>query len=285
MAFPQQNNFEQFQEDTFSIALRLENDGTADINASNPGYVSPTFDPALIRLQELIGQNIVQNDPRRNSRLAEEKRLAFYAAGRNINVPLGEVVFLEFTFNTLDLTGNRERAIAPITFNACYPYITTFIKNVCIDRDFYNTEATKTCIGSTVTDASQGAPVAVTQVEPRFNKQGPDIYPQFRIHLENLAGGFVLYSPTEQRSSEICKLTDFRKEEFGKVRVTALLNNVPLNCGTDGSGIARFERNSADIICKFTQPLQVGANYESPLVVQLHYFYISSLTAQVEVTK
>lgn len=275
MSFPQQNNFKQFTNETFSIAIRLENDGATTITKDNPAWVTALYDPATISFVEIMGPT---GSP-------IQRPFPVFIAGRSRDVSLGEVTYLDATFKTLMLTSNRQTAKAPITFSICYPYNSIFIKNVCVDRDYFNTESTKICTAQIVTDSSQGAPVAVTSIEPRFSNQQGLVQPQFRIHIENLRDGYVLYKNTTS-SLDVCLLgANFNKTEFGKAYIEASLNTVPLSCGTDNDNIVRFERNSADIVCRLETSMMAGANYETPLIINLRYFYISSLTANVEVNR
>ncbi len=282
VGFSEKNNFQFYEQDSFSIMLRLENDGAAHISKERLGYISVLYDKGVFSY--VNGSTRAARGP--------ITPLPFYADGRDLNIAKGEVEFADLSFTTKKLMGNREQATSAITFQVCYPYNTTYIDTLCVDRDIYNTRAAQTCIGHALSGTSQGAPIAVRAVEPSFLRVESALQPRFKITLTNLQNGYTIYTPKTEsdigNSKELCKQQDFNRSEFGTLRVEAFLNGVPLVCGTslqDTSGIARFEGKDAVVICRLTAQIQAGANYETPLVVVADYIYIDSITADIEVSK
>lgn len=279
LSFPNQNNLQQYANDTFSIALRLENKGATDVGASTnytinsvsykgaDGYLSVTYDPATISPQSNIQQN-------------------FSLLGRSLLYNIGQVDFYAFTFKANPLSGNRGTLQTPITFTACYPYTTTFLKTVCVDRDFYNTQLTKLCVGTDITDSSQGAPISIVNVEPRFVQTDTVVQPRYLVTLQNNGQGYTLANMPGDDSKNSCIQSNLNRNDFGKIYVTGLLGAAKLNCGTDDTGITRFDQNTVQIICKLdNSSINPGPNYESTLTIQAHYIYIDSLTADVTINK
>jgi hypothetical protein len=129
----------------------------------------------------------------------------------------------------------------------------------------------------------------VTTVVPRYSASGVGVTARYEITLRNLQNGLVLAPSTSASSAEICNLESLAREEYGIVNVTAQLSSIPLTCGFDGKGVARFNRNEALIVCSYTgQSLPAtlaGANYEAPLIVTLQYYYIERMTQQIEVIR
>lgn len=280
LSFPRENARTLYAEDLFTVSVRMENDGAAD--AQN-GWLTVIFDQAVFRFNE---SKVASEGTRYLS--ADVLPMSFTIRGRSRDVIVGEVDYADFTFQARAIQGNRDRASSTITFQACYPYETTFIGTVCIDRDVYNTELSKVCIGHTVSGSNQGAPVAVTRVEPSFLYQGGNIKPRFKVTLTNLQDGYTLWNEANiEDSRELCDQKGFDRQEFGKVKVTASINNIELVCGTGSSkdGVTRFDGRTAEVLCMYpdTPVIAPGANYEAPIVVQAQYFYVTSLTAEVEV--
>jgi hypothetical protein len=274
-SFPETNKLQFYEGDSFSVAIRVENDGATDVTAQNPGWISVLFDPASFHL--LFAKTSLKNQP------TTPGHYAFALEGRNVNAPVGAIDFFDFTFSANNLQGNRDDAQSTLTFEVCYPYNTTFIQNICVDRDVFEQTATDVCIASAVTGTSQGAPIAVTRVEQSFLRDGTKVIPRFKVTIQNLQNGYTLWNEKES-SESVCGQSGFNSNEFGRVKVTALMANQPLKCGTESvPDVARFDHNTAEIICRLDSGVEAGASYETPLIVKLQYFYISTLTAHVEV--
>jgi hypothetical protein len=271
MSFPDTNALELYEKDKFSVAVRLENVGANHITEQKPGWITASYDRAAFSFTE------VATSKTRSQKLP----VAFSLNGRDEFVTKGDVEFAEFNFVAQDVFGNRDKAQSTIVFNACYPYTTVFAHNVCIDRDVYTTQQAETCAVHTITDGSQGAPIAVTKVEPMFLREGATVTPRFRITVQNMQSGYTVWNPAAT-GEQLCTLSDFTYQEHGRAHVTASINNQPLKCGSDDAGIVRFERDTGVIVCSLP-PLSAGASYEALLLVNVDYFYISSLTATVEV--
>jgi hypothetical protein len=287
LSFPDRNNLQLFEGEEFSVAVRLENDGTSDVNETSRGFVSVVYDPSLFIFQQASAYNTVTLN-RDDTTLSP--LVSFTARGRSEYIEQGDVEYAEFVFKSHELSGNRDKADATLTFTACYEYTTTFINTICVDRDLYNTRLSQTCVGTPITDSSQGAPVAVTKVEPSYLRKQLDsgesvVRPQFKVTLSNVGGGNPLYSASK-RAEEICEMSGFQRDEFGKVQVRAFLNNIELKCGPSSNnydGIVKFDRNQAQILCVLEDNIEAGANYATPIIIKARYFYINSITAQLEV--
>ena len=289
LSFPEQNSFQQFANDTFSIAVRLQNDGAFSINDSNrSAYLNVIFDPSVFELQ--YAQSFLEKTG--GILGPASASIPFLVDGRALDNPIGGVEYADFTFRARTLPSNRALLESPITFQACYPYKTTFLKNVCVDRDYYTQKNTPVCISRTVTDTSQGAPVAVTSVEPRFTRVGQSsVKPRFVVTITNLQDGYTVWTNESASAQELCTFEDFNKAGYGRIEVGARLGATELECGV-GSNVTRFEANQARIICGVPEGdpalntiFQTGANYEALLSIELHYFYITSQTARIQVER
>lgn len=276
IGFPERNNFKLYEGDAFTVALRLENDGATHIEAPDYGYVSVLYDPSAVSLRKVYTSVSL---PRSNLQPAP-----FALKGREVYVSQGEVDFPEFTFSAMNVTGNREKFQTQLNFQVCYPYETILIHDLCVESDIYYTTATQTCQGGELRSTSQGAPIAVTLVEPSYLRNGKFIEPRFRITFQNLQDGYTLWNDT-QTSAELCSQSDFDYADFGRIQVSASLSDVPLVCGSSGNGVTRFEDKTAQVICRLTGQIEAQANYVTPLIVEANYIYIDSVKADIEVNK
>lgn len=303
LSFPQANLLRQYQNDSFVVSVRLENDGVATVSPSNPGFLLASFDPAVLSLRSVTaslnsGERATLEAATAKASCAPDSNgvpssacIAFAARGRTPFIPIGDVVFGEFTFQSKQLADNRERATSPLTIHACYPYTTTFIANVCVDRDNVQGSLTNApCEAVTVSAQPQGAPVAVTAVKPRYLRTAGGVNARYEIELRNLKDGLIIH-PTDPKAQswDVCNLERLNREDFGFARVSANLSTIPLSCGFDNSGTARFFRGEATVVCQYTGDLpgtlREGVNYEAPLIVILNYYYIQKLSTTVEVLR
>jgi hypothetical protein len=148
---------------------------------------------------------------------------------------------------------------------------------VCVDPLFYQvTSQQKAC---TPTDISmgggQGAPVGISYV-------GVDMVGDkaiFEINVVNQGGGRVLSPDTDIRSCEgNLEYTDLDKVY---VRNVQLSGGSKINCNPTDNYV-RLTNNQGKIICTFDIS-GASAAFESPLVIELEYNYVDSITQPVKI--
>lgn len=298
ISFPSSNALKQYQNDTFTVAVRLENDGAFDVLPNNPGFITATFDPAIIalkgfRVSSAIGDEKTITaatkaagcDPESG---ASSACSAFAVRGRTQYLSVGEIAFAEFTFTAKPLADSRQSATTPLSIQACYPYTTTFIANVCVDRDLSTTNPSAPCDSTPISVQPQGAPIAVTSVVPRYTRTGDGVTARYEITLRNLKSGLII--APGPLSKDACNLENLKRAEYGVALLAANLSTIPLDCGFTNEHTVRFTRNEAIVVCSYTGKqlpgtLLGGANYEAPLIITAQYYYIDRITSQLEVTR
>ena len=298
LMFPQSNALKQFQNDNFTVAVRLENDGAFDVSTNNPGFITATFDPAIVSLVGFQISSAMGDDaaikkattdagctPKAGDAFACS---AFAVRGRSQYLSVGDISFAEFTFTAKRLVDSRSKATTPLTIQACYPYTTVFIANICVDRDLTTNNPSAPCDSTLISVQPQGAPVAVTTVVPRYTRSGDGVTARYEITLRNIGKGFIIApGPT---SKDACNLENLARTEYGFARIAANLSTIPLNCGFTTENTVRFDKNEAKVLCSYTGKslpgtLVGGANYEAPLIITAQYYYIDKITSQLEVTR
>ncbi|MFH1400933.1 MAG: hypothetical protein ABIH41_05415 [Nanoarchaeota archaeon] len=214
-------------------------------------------------------------------------------AGSSEYLPQGDTNVYEYVFRANPLQGQIESPVTQLFFTLCYPYRTYWSQAVCIDKDIHDLDKrAKVC---TVKDISlsqgQGAPVAITRIEPRTLSAGGDIKVNFNIYFENKAGGMVLRKdPAKFSDSQAACLGSVAGDD-GTIPVRANLLNQELDCSP-----IRFKDNKARSTCR-SQSLDTNAygtdgvisgearNFLSHLYVEVDYMYQSQMVADVEVVR
>ena len=172
---------------------------------------------------------------------------------------------------------DNEKYSATVQVTACYKYRTTATPVVCIDPEPGNRIPDKPCRPQVVSmSGGQGAPVAVTKVEPRISSEG--IY--FTIYIQNVGKGKVI--STSKYSS--CPFNvDYN--DINKVLVQASLpyDSSP-ECtptGTNYNPVILSNSGSGAITCRFNNP--GGQAYKTPLKIRIDYVYSSSIKKDIEI--
>lgn len=190
------------------------------------------------------------------------------------------------------LPEQSESTTTEITANICYPYKTILSQSVCVDNDKYGQSLRKqSCTAQTVNIGSrgQGAPIAITKIEPEMLSNGNKTRPSFRITIQNLGPGTVYTSTanTPYVSTSICSIDRPGLRDYNSVRISALLSSrIPLNCTPEK---VRLLNNVGEVICRIdmsqvTNQMTISyPSYKTNLDIELDYEYFQSLTKSIEI--
>lgn len=267
---------EVFENDAFNIVVKLHNKGAYDLI------------PTVERPEELAYFQLAYDS------------FYFLPLDATVAVPLeakkyenqdGGFELVEFIMTAKAIEGQREAPTTQLLFTLCYPYHTTFRSDVCIDGDPFGMDVRhKTCDSQTQTFSNQGAPIAVTKVEPRMptrrNNNRREVAPSFIITLKNLGNGNVL-----QRSSspqqDCVGMSGAGHGTWGTATVTARLSDEPLSCIPQK--ISFMDRNQATTTCKLASqdgfiPLEVLSRPDV-LFVDVDYLYVTSETKEIRIRR
>ncbi len=212
--------------------------------------------------------------------------------GKNYYDHLGESKPVEFVLQANALEGQRESPESQIIFNLCYPYHTKLVQDICLDSDPFNLDKRKkTCNSQTISFKDQGAPIAITIVEPRMSVMTDDsnntyVSPSFIITFKNVGSG-NLVSRTEKPIEDQCNIKNTGVVEFGHAKVQAKLSSHPLVCSPQNLS---FIDNEAKTTC-FIQgeskqfiPLTF-VTQPDVLYIDLDYIYLDAITKTVEIVR
>lgn len=202
--------------------------------------------------------------------------------GKSVYNPEGSREIKEYLAKTRLIMPSIKSQTTPITASTCYPYQTKATALACIDTDLAGIVKTKPCRTSKITlSGGQGAPIAVTSVEPKMTPhQDPEkIIPEFHIKIRNLGKGQAM---TKDKVYQACTGTALGQESWDRVEISATLSDKKLNCKPEK---ARLTEDTA-IICTLEEGIdKTKGTYISPLSIETDYGYITSIVKNIEIKK
>lgn len=122
-----------------------------------------------------------------------ERTQKFSLAGKSQYNPKGEFDQVHFRVKNTGILQQFESYQSDVVFRACYRYVTSASAQVCVDPDVANLNPRKVCRSQPVTlSGGQGAPIAVTRVEPLMVPEGDQVHPVFAIYVQQAGSGAVV---------------------------------------------------------------------------------------------
>ncbi len=159
-----------------------------------------------------------------------------------------------------------------LLISACYYYQTKAVLPVCVSSMQDYIKGSPVCMPEVKSLSSQGAPVAVTYVEPTIGSNAL----QFMIHISNVGEGKII----KKELLENCP-SSLSYGDFDEVSIQVQLSSLGMaQCGTgkikllDGKGVA---------ICQISNPQNTDYSYLTEMEIILDYGYTSSITELIEV--
>lgn len=215
-----------YEEETFALGMMITNQGAANVNN---GVLMVNFDDYFLELD--------------NTQSQVSKIQPVTLQGKSIYNPTGGADYLEYVFKAKVLGVARESIDTRINFNLCYRYNTDITTEVCIDtKTRTSDQRIYACKGKEyVSNAGQGAPIAITKIEPEMMRVGNSVRPLFRIYIKNMDDGYTL-----NPDYNLCSNPTKNAAELNKLKVRAWISaDIELNCSpeevrlVEGETIAR----------------------------------------------
>lgn len=201
--------------------------------------------------------------------------------------PQGGFSQVKLSVENVGLPAQLSSYASPVIFQACYPYATFASVPVCIDPDVQGVNPAKACRAQPVSlSGGQGAPVAVTRVEPRMSVSGDVMTPLFAVYLQNRGSGRVV---SAESWAEACKPgnDDGLKDQLPRVSVKATLQENELECRPNPVRLRVGEE--ARIICEPKEnELEFGpqaGTFSTLLSVELGYGYVNAAMFPVTIAR
>src|SRR3989344_6285517 len=255
-----------FDRDPFNVVLQVENLGTGRVgNGLDRLYISG-FDHNLITG---IGTDGIPLP------LLE---------GRTQYINRGGLDTLSYRGTIRSLTEKRIDKYQPLILaTACYHYETIANAQVCVDPDPYApTSTARVCTPTAVGTGSQGAPVAVTNVQV-------DAAPgktRFTINIQNVGGGSVFRTGNQYLAKCSPYNPGLAFDELDFVQLADVMisdTSIKASCKPlDRDSHIRLTNGNGQIFCELSAP-QGQTPYLTPLNVVLRYGYRQTIAKPVEI--
>jgi hypothetical protein len=203
--------------------------------------------------------------------------------GRSQYIRNPEMDMVMFRGTVRDISNIKmEKYRTNIVATACYTYETIANTGICIDPDPTSITKQKACNPETKFLGTQGAPIAVNEIEVIPSKAKTI----FRIHIKNEGYGDVFknginYLQKCSPYSEGLSFDEVDYVELGDVIVSG--TNIKQSCKPkDNTGHIRLTNRAATIICELTNiPGQTA--YTTPMSITLRYGYRNAIFKNFEI--
>lgn len=200
----------------------------------------------------------------------------FRIEGKTQYAPQGEIIRKNLKVRSQNLPSQLETINTPVIFQACYPYKTFLSSQICLDA---KGEGKGACSPKTLTFSNgQGAPVAITKVEPKMLPESDGVRPAVILSIANVGGGRIV---SESQVSSVCSgtTTDRLKSE---ISVSAQVGGDSMECSPN---MLPFEvGKDVQVVCTGRNVVS-QESYETVLTAELSYGYVSTVTRQVTVNR
>jgi len=251
-----------FEDSLFNIAVDLKNKGASDV--SNGLYV--------LGIEEEYF-----------SMTRDQPAGRFAIRGKSIFNPEGEQDRLDFAVQATRLLKKQQSYQAQFIFSTCYQYVTDAVLQMCVDTDLLDKQPQKACKPEKASfTGGQGAPVAITKVEPRMlpHQSEGRVRPDFVITIKNLGKGQLV---SQDRIADACSGRPLGDDGWGIINIQAFLSDTSLVCSKE-----RFQLRppGTAIVCSLPEGIPVSmGTYTAPLTVKLSYGYVNSIVMPIKITK
>jgi hypothetical protein len=175
----------------------------------------------------------------------------------------------------------------PLQATACYSYETQASANVCVDPNpFAPTVRQRACVPANAGTGSQGAPIAVTNVELEARPQKT----LFKVNVANVGGGDVFRYGGEylvKCSPFLPPESSLRFDEIDHVDVVDVQvsgRSILQTCKPLDRGTLRLTGGSGSFFCELGN-IPAGPAYVTPLTVTLRYGYRNVISKQAELVR
>lgn len=251
---------ELYEDRSFEAGIKIQNKGATDIRR---GMLA-------IGVEE---QQIITDGS------ADER---FDLDGKSVFNPAGSQDILRFKIKTRTLGPQLEHYPTEITATACYQYKTEATALMCIDPDLTGMVKTKPCVVRKQTfSGGQGAPVAVSSVEPKmlFHEDAAKIQPEFYITLQNVGQGDAMM---KDKVYDACTGKSLGTESWNIVELNAHLSETPLKCRPEKIKLTRETR----VVCTLEEGIDKSQGaYTAPLSIEVNYGYRDRIVKKIEIKK
>jgi hypothetical protein len=217
--------------------------------------------------------DIIDINPDNGERLSEIE-----LEGKSVYNERGGSTVVEFDANVYDLPSGTPYYKPKIILTTTYLYKTVASPVICVDAEPRSTYIkNKVCTVSDVGLSSQGAPIAVTNIEIR--PQSDVIL--FNIDIKNSGGGLVI----PQQDVDVNPNLGYDWRELDEIKIDEIkVGDIRMSsCRPDIGDEVQLINDEARIYCRLDMGLVGNQVYTTPLNIILSYGYSNSETREIEI--
>lgn len=242
------------------------------------------YDQQYIRLQLLLENKGVYDEPQGKVVLsgydptivkisAEPIELPDDFTGKNQYAPQGSSYFVQVEEEGPVSLSLGESYDATVQASLCYTYQTVATPTACL---LYNPKDTYICKQDTISLASQGGPVAVTEVRQDYLQDQA----RFTVFVHHLGNGRVV-NAYDVDAFDACPFA-LTQSNLNHVGVTMEISGLgEPTCIPHNGYVALNDNGVGVIICTFT--LREQRTYTTPLKITLDYSYLSVIQQDISI--
>ncbi|MBT4823746.1 hypothetical protein HN695_06735 [Candidatus Woesearchaeota archaeon] len=297
---------ELYEQSSFKITLNVFNKGAYDLPETNSGFVSLNLEDDYMCLPGGDAENEYCNTEKGNLifHLGDDSQLR----GRSFSNPDGDFEIIEYPILVKKIDQQSFQHDVFVGVTACYRYQTELVSELCIDPTFYEPgQLNKPCSPKDLSFSSQGAPVAITNIEVKMLSYGKNkVKPFLIIHLQNKGNGEVIHKDhvedvcsSKALSPNTYNTIHLRSIEFlgGKYKFENEYNDVATFVGDAGETLecdfinqnkeTRMRDGKAQIRCTAKTPI-AAPEYSAMLTqlkVVLDYGYTFTESEKITIKK
>lgn len=287
-----------FEDSSFPILLKIRNGGAYSISKDRQGAGDLGVVVSIGREKDYIPNLIFEKD-NRLSLGAKDNEAFFYIGGKTQINQKGDEIVVSINAKTGKLDPQSEQKSSTITATLCYPYKTILDTTVCIDPDIAGIRpGKKVCNVKDFTfNSGQGAPIAVTRIEPQMIPEGDIIKPQFLVFIENRGKGTPVNIVGYHNA---CRESDFASKSTWNIAHINAYTSGPqgqnqLECSPSEqsidqkTGFVRLRDKKTWVRCTFTKGVKeikrTDDAYTSPLRIEVDYGYVQTVSTNFFIQK
>lgn len=238
------------------ITYEIANEGAALVDE---GIISIGVEDALVELQG-------------------DRVRTFALQGKSTGYPTGDKLLQSAQLHVKQLSPQTTAATTTIALNVCYPYQTIADTSICLDTDTVGLTAKKPCTSKAISLSSQGAPIAVTKIEPILvPHEKANLDASFIITLQNSGNGQTYAA---DKSAEACAAVS-TGAQWNTATLQASIGDSQLTCDP-----LKFENRQATVRCVLPGGLAKSAGtYTTTMTVQVNYGYTFTVSKQLQIKR
>ncbi len=255
-----------YDTEPFAAMIEITNQGTHTVGGTGDRIYLSGFDPAVIQGIPTTGKQIPE------------------ITGKSQYITEPGIGAVDFRATIRDIASLRmDKYPLNIMATACYDYETIASTGICLDPDPYSpTAKQKICTPENIMLGSQGAPIAIEEIEVMPAKGTTKL----RIHIKNAGYGDAFKQGIQYLEKCSPYSAGLAFDEIGYIQLGDVLIsgvNIKQTCKPiDSTGHIRLTNGQATILCEIKN-IRSQTPYMTAMSIVLKYGYRNSIFQQLEI--